>query len=74
MRRRQDVARRIQHIDAAIGELGQLVRVEEDVPAVDRLDAERLRHLLGVVAEADGAPHVVDGIFVARIVFGGPLQ
>jgi len=40
---------------------------------IDRLDAERLLYLLGVVAEPDRAPHVVGGILIARVVLAGAV-
>ena len=70
---RDDVGRRIQEIDAAIGELGDVLRLEDDVPAVDHIEAERFLDLLGVVADTGGAPHVVDRIFVAGIELGHAL-
>ena len=45
-RRRQDVVGGIEHVDAAVLELGEVLRLEDDVPAVD----------LAVGAEAARAP------------------
>src|SRR5690606_32829473 len=60
-------------VDAAILELGRLLRVEYCCPAVDLVGAERLLDLANIVADADRAPHVVDGILAARIEDIGAL-
>ena len=43
-------------------------RIEDRAPAVDAVGAERLRDHGRVVAEAGRAPHVGDGVRVARVV------
>ena len=74
-RRRQDIVGRIEHVHAAVLELGEVLRLEDDVPAVDpAVAAQRLARLLDVVADAGRAPHVVDGVGVAGIVAGQPLR
>ena len=65
----QHVGRRIEHGDAAVGELRGILRIEDQLPAVDRrLGAQPLLDLGLVVADADGAPHVDHGMLVAGIV------
>ena len=54
--------------------LCQILRLEHDVPAVDlAIRSKPLAHRLDVVADAGGAPHVVDGVLVAGIVNCQPL-
>src|SRR5436190_23379350 len=56
-------------MNAAILEFRDDLRLEHDVPAVDlRVRAEHLAHFAYVVTNADRAPHVVDGVLVARVV------
>ena len=76
--RRQDVVGGVQHVDAAVLEPGELFRLEHDVPvghrSVDRpVDLEDVAGLLDVVADARRAPHVIDGVLIARIVDREPL-
>ena len=76
-RRRQDVVGGIEHVHAAVLELGEHLRLEHDVPAVDRCSIGRratLARLLDVVADAGRAPHVIDGVLVAGIVDREPLR
>ena len=74
-RRRQDVVGGIEQINAAGLELGEVLRLEDDVPAVDLgVGPENFAHLLDVVADPGGAPHVVDRVQVAGIVGGEPLR
>ena len=73
-RGRQDIVRGIQHVDAAFLEFGQPCRVEHEAPAVDcRIGPENLAGLFHIEADADRAPHVIDGILVAGIVGGEAL-
>ena len=68
------LARRVEHRDAAVLELGGLLRIEHEVPAVDRrVRVDRLDLAL-VVADAGGAPHVVHRVLVARVVQGDALE
>ena len=60
-------------MDAAAGELRDVLGLEHDIPTVDPVDAERFLDLVDVEADADRAPHVVDRVFVAGIVFCGAL-
>src|SRR5262245_4434179 len=56
-------------MDPAVTKLGQILRFENDVPAVDfALGAEPFAHRLHVVADARSTPHVVDGELVAGII------
>ena len=72
-RGREHVLGRIQHVDAAILELGEDRRIEHDLPAVGlRLRSEDVARLLHVVADPGRAPHVVDRILVAGVVGGEP--
>ena len=69
--RRHDVVGGIEQMNAAILELGDLVGIEDVIPGVDRcVGAENLLHLLHVVADAGGAPHVIDGVEIAGIGSG----
>ena len=68
-RRREDIVGGIQHVDAAILELREVFRFENDVPAVDLgIGPEDFLRHLDVVADAGGAPHVVGAVIVAGIV------
>src|SRR5690606_25514360 len=62
-----DFGRRVEQGDAAIGEIGGDLGIEDQVPAVDR----RIFHALGngvdVVADAGGAPHVNNGVLIVRV-------
>ena len=74
-RRRQDVVGRIEQVHAAVLEPGEALRLEHNVPTVDpAVRAEELARLLDVVADAGGAPHIVDAIEVAGVVFGEPAR
>ena len=56
-------------MNAAILELRYDLRPKDDVPAVDLgVRPEHLPRLLHIVADADRAPHVIDGVLVAGIV------
>jgi len=67
-RRRQDLGVIVEERDAAIGEFRRDLGVEDDAPAVDDvIRAHPVGHCRGVVADAGGAPHVDDGVLVARI-------
>ena len=73
-RRRQDIVGGIQHVNAAVLELCQILRLEHDVPAVDLgVRPEHLLRHLDVIADAGGAPHVVGAVVVVGIVGGEPL-
>src|SRR5262245_47322677 len=68
-RRRQDIVCGIEHVDPTVTKLGQIFRLENDVPAVDlALGAKPFSHRLRVVADAGSAPHVIDGELVAWII------
>src|SRR5262245_45196579 len=57
-------------LDPTVTNFGQIFRLENDVPAVDlALVAEPLR----IVADARGAPHVINGELVAGIINGQAL-
>ena len=78
-RRRHDVVGGIQHVDAAVLEPGELLRLEHDVPGGHRrfdraVGFEHVARLLDVVADAGRAPHVIDGVLVAGIVDREPLR
>ncbi|MCY1295218.1 hypothetical protein D9M70_445470 [compost metagenome] len=73
-RRRHDVGRGIEDVDAAILELRRQFRLEDHVPVGLLVRAQDRLHLVDVVADAGGAPHVVDGVFVARIVLRRTLH
>src|SRR5437899_7783468 len=71
--RRKNIIGGIQHVNAAIPELRQVLRFEDDVPTVDPgVGSEDFLHRLYVVAYAGRAPHVVGGICIARIVDSEP--
>jgi hypothetical protein len=60
-------------VDAAVFEFREILRLEDDVPAIDLgVRPEDFLSHLDVVADARGAPHVVGGVIVAGIV-GGEL-
>ena len=72
-RRRHYVVGGIEHVDAAVLELGDDLRLEHHVPAIDLgIGAQARVHRLDVVADAGGAPHVVDAVSVAGVVGGKP--
>ncbi len=65
----------IQHVNPAILELGELFRLEDDVPAVDfRIGAEDVPHRLDIVADTGGAPHVIGGVLIAGVINRQPLR
>src|SRR5450756_118721 len=56
-RRGENVVGGIQHVDAAIPEFYQILRLEDDIPAVDpSIGAENLLRHPDIVADAGGAP------------------
>jgi hypothetical protein len=61
-------------VDPTFGEFGDHLGLEHHVPAVDALDAQRVLHLLDIVADAGRAPHIIDRIGVFGIVFLGPVR
>ena len=68
-RRRQNVVGGIQHVDAAVFEFCEVLRLEDDIPAIDLgVRPEDFLGHLDVVADAGGAPHVVGGVIVSGIV------
>ena len=70
---RDHFGRRVEEAYAAALELGSVLRLEQHVPGIDGIDAQRGLDLLRVVADADGAPHVREGmlvVFVAGIANG----
>ena len=69
--RRKNIIGRIQHVNAAILEFGQVLRFEDDVPTVDLgVGAENLLYRLDVVADARGAPHVVGAVEITGVING----
>ncbi|MCY1512221.1 hypothetical protein D9M68_466730 [compost metagenome] len=66
--RRDHLVAGVEHGDPALAELLDVLRLEQHRPGVDRVDAERRLDLLGVVADAVGAPQVGHAVFVARVV------
>ncbi|MNJ21984.1 hypothetical protein D3C77_163490 [compost metagenome] len=66
-RRRDHLGRSIEEAHTAALELGDVLGLEHHVPGIDLVDAQRSLDLLRVVADADGAPHVGERIFVARV-------
>ena len=74
-RGRENIVGGIQHVDAAIPELGKILRLEDDVPTIDPgVGAEDFLHRLDVVADAGRAPHVIGGVEITRIVRREPLR
>ena len=68
-RRRDDIIGGIQHVDAAVSEFCEIVRLEDDVPTVDfAVRTEPITHRLCIEPDAGRAPHVVDGVLIAGIV------
>src|SRR4029078_6825256 len=68
---RNDIVGGIQHVDATVPEFCEIVRLEDDVPAVDfAVRTEPFAHRLRVEPDASGAPHVVDGVLIAGVVSG----
>ena len=60
-------------MDAAVLEPGKVLRLEDDIPTIDhRAGAEDGLDRLDVIADAGGAPHVVGGILVVRVVSRQP--
>ena len=66
----EDFIRRVDQRDAAIGEFGRVLRLEQQVEAVDRRIRHALLDLLGVVGQADRAPSVGHRGFVRVDVMG----
>src|ERR1035437_1867433 len=65
-RRGENIIGGIQHVNAAIPELRQILRFEDNGPTVDPgVGTENLLHRLDVVADAGRAPHVVGGVLIA---------
>ncbi len=61
-------------MDSAILELRQIFRLEHDIPGIDLcVRSQDAADHLDVIADARGAPHIVDGVVVARVVDGEPL-
>jgi hypothetical protein len=66
--RAHHLRRRIEHADAALGDLRGHRRIEHQAPAVERRIRHQLLDHLLVVADAVGAPHVDDAVSIVRIV------
>src|ERR1700753_2534311 len=65
---REDIVGRVQHVDAAILEFGQVLRLENDIPTVDlRAGPENALHRLDVVTDSRGSPHIVGAVLIVRI-------
>jgi hypothetical protein len=61
-------------VHAAGFEFGDILGLENDIPAVDLgVGPKDLLGFLYVVANADGAPHIIDSILVAGIIDSKPL-
>src|SRR5881397_1533916 len=70
-RRGENVVGGVQHVDAAVLELGEILRLEHDIPAIDPgVRPEDFLHRLDVVADARGAPHVVGSVIIAGVIGG----
>src|SRR5258707_12248655 len=64
-----------QHVNAAIPELRQVLRFEDDVPTVDAgAGSEDFLHRFYIVAYAGRAPLVIGGICIAGIVDSEPFR
>ena len=59
--------RRVEHRDAALGELRDHLRIPEHREAIYRRVRQRRVDRFLVVGDARRAPHVVHGVFVARV-------
>ncbi|MNO87010.1 hypothetical protein D3C76_784250 [compost metagenome] len=66
-RSRQHFGRGIQEAHAAALELGDVLRLEHHVPRIDLVHAQRSLDLLRVVADADRAPHIREGMLVVLV-------
>ena len=65
---RQNLGRRIEEGHAAGLQLLDVLRLEQQVPGIHRgVLAQHGLDLLRVVADADGTPHVGEGVLVARV-------
>src|SRR3954463_7337796 len=68
-RRRKDIVRRIEHVNAAVFESPYVLGIENEVPTVDPgIGTKYLPHQLHVVADAGRAPHVVGAVLVAWVI------
>ncbi len=67
-RRADDVFRGVDQGDSAFCQPGSVGRNEDGAPAVDRARAEGLRDAVRIIANADRAPHVGNGVRIARVV------
>src|SRR5262245_5710407 len=66
---RNNIIGGIQHMDSAIPEFCKIVRLEDDIPAVDlAIRTKAFAHSLHVESDAGCAPHVVDGVLIAWVV------
>ena len=67
-RHRNHLGWRVEETDAAGFQLRSVFRLEHQVPGVDRrIGTQCSLDLLGVEADADRAPHVREGVLVARV-------
>ena len=64
---RDHLGRGIEEADATAFQLGRVLGLEQHVPGVDGVDAQSSLHLFRVVADADGAPHVRERVFVVFV-------
>ncbi len=64
----------IDDVDAASFQLFRIFGLEQHVPAIERHITQRGLDLVYVITKARRAPHIVDGILVAGIIFGEPLH
>ncbi|MNS82673.1 hypothetical protein D3C72_1164220 [compost metagenome] len=68
-RDRHDLHGRIEHGHAALAEPGDVLFLEDQVPGIDRrVRPQQLLDLDGVITDASSAPHIGNGVTVARIV------
>lgn len=72
--RNQDLVRRIEHDDTAIGEFRYHRRVEQHAQAVGRRVRHALFDLVRIEADAAGSPQVDHRMTVARVVFRQPFH
>ena len=63
------LGRRIEPIDAAVGQLAGDVRIEDEIPSViGKVLAQALLHHIDVQTNAGRTPHIIDRERIARIV------
>ena len=71
---REDLGGGVEQGHAALRELRDHFRIVEHAPAIDRRVRQDLLHLVDVVTDAGGPPHVGDGVLVAGVVGGEPFE